>query len=1109
MEKERTIHGYRKPWAKLFLIMRLSILLFFAFVVASQARSFSQSSKLTLDLSKVKLIDVLSEIEDQTDYYFYFNLNLDNYQVNQVVAENQDIRKVLDDMLPGLGLAYEIVDRYIVIKHAGEKTPGNFIHNGTQQKVKIYGKVTDISGAPLPGVTVVVKSSSTGTITDSEGNYSLDNLFPDAVIVFSFVGMKTQETPVWGKKVLDVVMSEEFFGIDEVVAIGYGTMKKSDLTGAVASISADDFKSQPIIKSTDALQGRVAGVTVSNVVSGPGGETKIRIRGTNSLSGSNDPLYVVDGVALNSIGDLPVEDIESIEVLKDASSTAIYGSRGANGVVLITTKRGKSGVTRIEFNSFGSINKLANKYDLIDGYPYALYINDSYGDIYNAEALSAFQKNGGVDWQDQIFRTGVSQNYQLSASGGKQDVRYYVSASYKSQDGVLINTNDEQFSFRSNIDVNLRENLKLGVDVFGRRYKCHNSADSGSKNSPVFGALVYSPTMSIYDADGNYIRKDNYGAFEAVINPYMNAMERNEDRLVNTVTANLNLNWEFMKGLSADYHFAMNYYGSDNSSFTNSWMTTSETSGRVDMGHSLNWMQNLVLNYNTSFNEKHKVTLTGVVEQAKWESKSNSASASGFTTEALTYHNLGIGSIKGASSGYAAATLLSYIGRAGYNFDDRYLFTATFRADGSSKFSQGNKWGYFPSFAAAWKVSEESFISDLDIFDNLKIRGSWGKTGSQAVSNYATETLLTQQSAYYGTTSTYVGYYPTTTNQNLKWEETTQYDLGLDMGFWNNRFTVSLDYYNKDTDNLLLEQATASFAGGGDVWVNAGKMRNKGFEAVVGVVPIEHKKDFSWNITGNLAINRNEVISLDNEQELWFGEGYSALVADDVFIIREGEPMGSLYGYKWTGIWQSGEAAEAAKYGCQPGDNKYEDVDGNFKYDSEDKQIIGCGSPKFIWGLNQSLTYKKFDLNVFLVGSQGNDILNIAYASAATTNAESRTVTLREAFADAWTESNPSNRWSKLNSSSDINHMESSKYIQDGSYIRLRNVSLGYTFPRSMIKIGELRLYGSAQNLLTLSKYKGYDPEASSSKSSDTAVGVDVGVYPAARTYTFGLNLAF
>jgi len=977
--------------------------------------------------------------------------------------------------------------------------------SSNQAQQPITGFVLDSHGKALPGATVVVKGTTNGTTTDDQGRFTL-NVSNGTELVVSFIGYETQT--VQAEDNMKVVMVEAAQNLDEVVVVGYGTTKKSDLTGSVAGVSAKDFKMQPMMRSTDALAARLSGVQVVNTSGNPDASIQIRIRGANSINGGNDPLYVCDGVVGSGMPN--AEEIESIEVLKDASATAIYGSRGANGVVLITTKKGTSGKTRITFDAFGSYQQPINLYDELGAYEYAQEINVLNNNFYTDAQLAAFKKNGGTDWQREVLQSSWNQNYHMAVDGGNQNMKYHIAGQYKDMNGLIKRTSSESYAIASNFDINLYKNLKLEWILNGGYSYLRNTGTDqnlGGADDVLFNALTWGPTESIYESDGSYNLADQFGAMGD--NPVKSMKEL--DRWYNNygVSSNAALTWEIIPGLTAQYRLNLsysfnNYYDWESSLYTDS---NARSNGSKSLGKSI--FQNLVINWNKSFGQ-HNIALTAVGEGTKSTSDNLSASGSYFGNENLAYWGMGNGTTQTAGTGWSNEGLLSYVGRVNYNYANKYYVTAAMRADGSSKFADGNKWGYFPSASVAWRASEESFIKDLNIFSNLKFRASYGKTGNQGVSSYSTIASLSRVGAYYTYTSKVYGYTAKSINKNLQWEETGQVDFGMDAGFLKNRLNVTMDYYQKDTKKLLLTITTPYFLGGDNIYQNKGEVTNKGFELSVNATPVL-TEDFSWNIAANFSTNKNKIVNIGGETiyGLSSAGNNDAILSDETYILKKGLAMGSLYGYKWLGIWQEDQATEAAVYGNKPGDNRYADLDHDGSITTSDRTNIGSGIPKYIWGLNSTFKYKNWDLNILLQSVQGCKKLNVMYAMGSSLHAKTRTITLKDAWENSWTAENKSNKYPNIASVTSTNYINSTQWLQNASYIRLKNISLGYTFDKKVLKFGECHVYVSAQNLLTFTGYKGYDPETTSTIASDVCTGIDSGITPTGRTFTFGAQLSF
>ena len=1095
-------------FVKLWRVMKITCLLLVITLVHVSGATYSQSAKLTFNLKNATLSEVFDNIERSSEFRFFYDTgDLDLSRRVTVTADDSKIDEILNDVFKDSDISYEIFDRYIILKNkeSDKSLESSF---SFQQKKTVSGNVIDSKGQPLPGVTVVVKGTTNGTVTNADGRYSLLNVQADATLQFSFVGMKAQELLVNGRSSIDVTMEEEMIGIEEVVAVGYGTVRKSDLTGALSSVSADDFKMQPIMNSTDALAGRLSGVMVTNTSGNVNGDVKVRIRGANSINGGNEPLYVCDGVV--GTGMPPVDEIESIEVLKDASATAIYGSRGANGVILITTKKGKEGVTQIKVNGFGSFLQPVNLYKTLDAYEYAQEVNVLYNNVYTDTQLAEFKQNGGTDWQDEVLSNAWRQKYNVAIDGGTSKVRYHIFSEYYNNTALIEGQKSEGYTVRSHFNIDLFKNVQLEWHVNGGYNHSTNTGSSlyqGGSGALLFNALTWGPTESVYESDGSYNLADTYGAMGE--NPVLKMKEKDTWAKSFNVASNAALTWQILPELSLQYRLNISLNNGNNYSWDSSEYTQSYASSSGSKSFSNNVFQNLIVSWKKSYGS-HNIDVTAVGETNKYTYDGLSGEGSYFGNENLGYWGMSTGTTKTASTSWTDWALLSGVGRINYNYAGKYYLTGAFRADGSSKFADGNKWGYFPSGSVAWRASEENFVKNLNVFSNLKFRASYGKTGNQGVDPYSTIAALSQSYAYYTYTSKVYGYTSKTINKDLQWEETSQVDFGVDAGFFDDRLNITMDYYQKDTKKLLLEVTTPYFLGGDDIYVNKGEVKNNGFEFSVNAIPVK-KNDLYWEFQAHFSTNKNEIINLGGETiyGLSSSGNNDAILSNETYILQEGLPLGELYGYKWLGIWQEDEAEEAAVYGNVPGDNKYADLEPDGTINASDRTNIGNGTPKFTWGFNSTLIYKNWDMNVLLVGVNGADKLNILYAMASSQHSKSRTITLKEAWENSWTSDNASNKFPNVTSETSTNYLNSTQWIQDASFIRLKNISLGYTFDKRLTTIGDFRIYVSAQNLFTVTDYKGYDPEATSTLTSDVSTGIDSGITPSARTFTIGAQLSF
>ena len=976
----------------------------------------------------------------------------------------------------------------------------------SQPERRISGTVLDADGNTLPGVNVRVQGTNIGTNTDADGRFTL-SVPANAMLDITYIGYVKQTVKAADN--IRITLEESSQMLDEVVVVGYGTVKKSDLTGAVASVAPKSFIDQPASGGISVLAGRAPGVVVRRANGAPGEGSTLRIRGVNSILGSNDPLVVVDG----NYGGIPnMYDIESIEILKDASATAIYGSRGANGVIIVTTKRGANTGNHVKYYSDVSFahNPRNRWYDMMEPREYAEFTNQLYQARGNNPPYTLSEITGpGTNWQEEIFRTGVSQNHKVVLTGGNDKMKYYISPSFNQVDGVIINTWAKSYGLNAKFDAKLNERISYQIEAgigHGDTYNPDLGRGTSHEFMTLCAALVWSPIPSVYNPDGSFVERDPISSL--VLNPV--ALTTIKDtRWSNSGSAVGNVNIKIIDGLTFDGKASISTSTSGTRYFRPGIFYSGTANARQNSGESRSWLVNAVLTYNKTLAEKNNLTVMAGFEETKSESRSFEANANDLSIHAVEFDDLSLGRTISMGSGFSNSALRSYFARAAYNYDQRYYFTGTFRADGSSKFQGKNRFSYFPSFGVSWRLSEEGFLKDTGIFQNLKLRGTWGIIGSQAVGAYATYSTMSGSNYTWGTNTLYRGYGPgAPVNPNLQWEETTTRDFGLDITTLNSRLSFTFDYYYKKTDKLLNRSAVPAYNGGGDVATNIGSIENKGFEANLNFVIIENR-NWSYEINMNGSLNRNKVLDIGDEQERLFGGTHVAGAMDPYpFIIMPGHPIGSIYGYKYLGLWQLGDVVEAAQYQSLPGYYRYDDLNGNGEYDAGDYQIIGCASPKFTWGFNNHLSWKNWDLNVLLEGLHGRDIINLTYALATNTIDNALTITSREGK-DRWTPDNPNAKFSNLKQTSFTMKTNSDQWIQDGSYMKVRNVSLAYRFPKQMIKYADARLALSVQNLCMFTKYKGYDPEVSSASGSDTDAGLDWYAYPNPRSFTISLSVDF
>lgn len=1016
------------------------------------------------------------------------------------------------------------------------------------QQISVKGTVKLDDGSTLPGVTVVVKGTATGTVTNLDGQYSL-NVPSDATLVFSFVGYTTKEVAVNGQSTIDVTLETDVIGLEEVVAIGYGTAKKRDITGSVGSVSAEKLNASPIVSLDAGLQGKIAGVTIQQQSGAPGQAMKIRIRGGSSINYSNSPLYVIDGFIGADISTINPNDIATIDILKDASATAIYGSRGANGVVLITTNSPKKGEFKISGEAYMGVSTMVNQYDrltpvqqmeLMNIQDVAAGKDPAFPDDFINKYRTGVKQ--GTDWVDLITQNGVQQNYSVNATGGNDNLQYYFSANHVDEKGVIKNSFYKRTSVRSNITAKLTDRINVVFNTYGTHVdRQANVQGTGGNGNPIGYATVFPQLWE------PYITAENIGEFPAgkyeigdIIDPndYNNfsgtyqvgrdshplqRIRQNQENKSDRIISNLDFTIDLGKGFSLFISNSGSYSSGYNGSRSLiDYVSTSRDNVTATQNYSRNtrWLNTDILSYENDFGAHH-VKASAVYEFSKSINRSIGATVGSLSTLANEWYLLSNGQPTNVRSGYSQSMMRSWMGRVNYSYADKYLLTLSMRADGTSNFLESNRWGYFPSAAAAWRASEEGFIQDMGWIHNLKFRAGYGETGNIAVGPYAVLPTLN------ATPRNAMTYYPMYNNgnisgilpgpytdANLVWETTKQTNFGVDFAVLDGKLSATLDVYSKNAENVIIAQSIPRYTGYNAYTDNFAKINNKGFELGIDWV-IKQGGDFSWDANFNLSHNVNEVMDLGGDvDEIFIANeqpiGIWSLVGGNTkFIVRKGEPMGSLFGLKYLGLWQENEAEAAKAFNSRPGEPKYEDLDGDGVYSASDRQIIGTASPDFTYGFGTSLAYKGFDFNVQCFGMIGNDIYN--YARNRMTQ---QAFIITANYLDRWTPENPNATHQTMPVGNDYSMTYVvGQYVEDGTFFKIANATLGYTLPKSLtnsLNIGDVRLYVSADNLFTITNYSGLDPESSSTPSnSDSQAGIDAFSYPLTRTVIGGIKINF
>lgn len=1058
--------------------MRLSFILLLVSSLSVIGNSYSQTTKFTFQFSNATVKDVFQEIERTSEYIFVYSDDI--IDVNRAVSvkvSDVTIEKILDQVLKSTNNGYEIKERQIVITKLNNLQVKESMN---QQETVVKGVVKTADGNSLPGATVYEKGTSNGTITDFDGNFTLKVGQANAVIVFSFVGMSTMEIDYTGQPSINVVMQEDAIGLEEVIAIGYGTQTKREISGSVANISEKNFNKGVTRTGVDLLKGKVAGLTITN---GSGDITKdptIRLRGTSSLNASSQPFIVIDGVPGMSLNSVAPQDIESISVLKDASAAAIYGSRSASGVILITTKKGAKDQTSVEYDGYVAVDNVTNVPELLNAQEWRDYVEKNKKNI-NAVGLD---KGGNTDWFDEIMRTGITQNHNISLSGNTKKNNYRASISYLNQEGVMKDNVQERYNARMSFNQKaLNDKLDLNfTTVMTQR----NFSPTDTRNFVLAYNMI--PVYPIKNEDGSWFDSQEYDQGNPVRNIEYNKQDNKNSLYFGNVKADL----EVLRNLKASLNVLKQRETNDFGQYYDSQTER----GRNDIGYAKreSWTSDKEL-FESTLNYKlvtdnHNLSLLGGYSYEDNIYQKMGAQNRQFVTDLFNYNNLGAGENLRTGDVWSEknmSKLISFFGRVNYSLLDKYVITASIRRDGSSRFGKNHQWGTFPSISAAWHMKEESFLRNVNAIDELKFRGGYGISGNQDnLDPYLSLPLYGRSGQYYDNGKWFTAYeFSQNENPELRWEQTSMLNVGLDYSFFKGRISGSIDFYDKNTEDLLYTYSVPQPPYlKGTMMANVGSMNNKGVEFMISA-DIIRKSNLRWNTTFNIAHNKNEITSLSNDQfttsaiktgDAWIRGGSN----NTTHIIEEGKEVGTFYGWLCTGIDANG------KYIMD------DMIDGKAGLTDEDRTYIGSAQPMFTGGLANVITYKNLELNFFLRGVYGNDVLNFSKMSYATTQWLPGANVLKEALTIGLKESPRYNSY----------------YIEDGSFIRLDNASVAYTFnTNGKMGINRLKLYVTGQNLFVLTNYTGLDPEVEMS-------GLDPGVegreyYPKSRTFSVGVNLSF
>lgn len=1148
MKKLKNQTGNFRFLKNLLLKVNLTLTIFLVCLAQAAASAYSQKTRMDINIQNGNIVELITQIESKSEFFFYYqNSELSELNNITVKAKNTTVMEILDEVIKGTHFDYTINDRNIIMLRKtdaiiGNNIPVTALNNVAVQQRTISGKVTNANSQPLPGVTVIAKGSTQGAITDINGNYSLSNIPENAILVFSFVGMRTQEVEVGNRTVIDVILIEEAIDIDEVLVVGYGTRSKALNTSSISSINNEDLNIKSSVKNSgELLQGKITGVMVRNIGGAPGADPIIRIRGMNSIQGGNSALIVIDGFQRGSLSNLNPDDIESIDILKGANATAIYGSEGANGVIIVNTKQGKlNAQPSISFSTDFTGSVINKKLPLIKAGDWARYINaiemgdNLYRDpslIFTDAEIAEYDRTGGYDWQDIILRKAMASNYNLSVEGGLGNTNYRISGSFTDKDGIIKNSNYKRYTARIRVNTKIKEWLTAGIDIDKSNQIYRGPRTDTQTDNPISNALNVPPVFPPYNESGEYFSyKDiletnwvRFGPSIATGNPLATINE--SDILTKIYRNNLfgyltflplpDLSFKIEAGIREgnpiERTFMNNHTFEGNS--RNGW-------GILEQDLSSFFQNSNILNYTKTLN-KHKIDLTGVFEQKSSEYYSVYIENQDFALQSLGYNSLGGGDIQNASSSASRVRILSYVGRFSYNYDNRYLFNSSVRRDGSSVFGKKNKWSVFPSMSLGWKLSEEEFIKDIAFIDNLMIRASYGLTGNQAISPYRSlaNVGVSGRYPYEGGESTQIGYMLSRSeNPNLKWETTKQFDIGLDIAILNRTLELSADYYYKKTFNLLQDREIPYYTGFSTVLDNLGKISNEGFEFSANY--FFNSTNFTMSHKFNFSTNKTLVLDLGGLDRLGYSAGGSGNEVNDPLIyLFEGQRWGQIYAWGYEGTWRLDEEEEAKKYGQLPGGPKYTDLNGDYIIDSQDRYVVGNVLPKFEYGWNSRFTYKNFFSSFQIQGVYGNKIFNVTRAGTF----------WEERWTDRWTPENQNTKnpeidyWDGKTAHEKLQDYPYkisfpaamgnayTRWLEDGSYLRLKDLTLGYNINSLVQKLNSknISIFISMKNLVTITKFSGYNPEVSSFGNNDKTLGTSFYDYPISKEVNLGLNVTF
>ncbi|WP_354361387.1 TonB-dependent receptor [Pedobacter sp. UYP30] len=1129
--------------------MKITFFLLISFFV--QISFASRAQKLTIDQGKTTLLKAIQEIQNQTNYHFvYTDEMLEGSQPVSLSVKNASLIEVLEACFKGQQLIYVIKNNNtIVLRRKTKKSIPEIL-----KAAPVKGKVLDNKGQPLVGVTVILKGKAIGTVTDANGNYAINVDKSDDVLIFSYIGFAAQEVVVGSQSILNIILQESAKSLEGVVVIGYGTQKRGDINGAVSSITSKDIANVPQTSIDQMLQGKAAGLTITQNSGAPGSSTSVHLRGITSLSGSNEPLYVIDGVpvsgdatnsgssktsplqsinndqtAVSPLSLINPNDIESVDILKDASAAAIYGSRASNGVIIITTKRGKNSSAKVNYDGWVGVQQPAKYLKMMDLKQYA-NLQNALGELYGAvrpEFADPSLLGEGTDWQKEIFRSAIMQSHQVSISGGKDGTNYYLSGGYLKQDGIVIGSGFNRYSFRSNVNSQVKNWMNVGMTLSGSR--TNEKVIFNDNNGIIYNALLNAPDIAVFNADGSYAGPPE-NQVGGAINPVAQALSIDNNLIRNKINGNIYADIRFSKDLTLRSELGGDFNFTDNKLFnpTYAWgrfvNTTASLSKLTTQNTFWDWKE--YLTYTHTFNSKHAITALLGHEVQQYTYQGTSAYRQKFFSNDVQTLNLGDAATARNDEFKGSGVLESAYARAIYTYNGKYSITATMRADKSSNFVPGKNIGYFPSFAASWKLSDEPFMAKFKpVADNIKLRVGYGQVGNQDVGGYLFGSSLTATATGLGTGF----FFNQIPNPNLTWQTSIQTDIGIDASFLKKRIELNFDWYDKTSKNFLFQQPLPAYLVGGENYlgginpptINGGDLQNRGIDFSITSQNIR-SNSFNWNSTVIFSSYKNKVVSLANNSGPLIGEVVNGFLHLPVTRTVVGSAIGEFYGYQVAGIFKTDEQLRSApiqfgrpiaptQAGTWLGDVQYVDLNKDGKIDEKDQTFLGNPNPKFTYGITNNFSYKSFDLSIFINGSYGAKILNVLNRTIGGKSSLYQNQLASEA--DFWTPTNPdSNIPAPKGGTDNPNLAISDRYLESGSYLRIQNVSLGYNLPLNVIsrvKMSRLRVYASVQNLYTFTPYKGYDPEIGSTNQNVFLTNIDLGRYPIPRTFTVGINAEF